>query len=211
MVPSRGSGPSLAKSRAGGPGADVPLPGCLCTAALPHTGAKPAAAPCRALRCAGERPQRLEDTPGLLGPRPHVAPPADVASEMALSTDPRPSVLSSPVQGCPRGRNGSGVTACPCPAPCRGCGWSRMEHGQDEANVFAGCSGAPHVLPAPVPATAVGGWGAAWRAQHSLSTPPPGAWLCLGLGRNPPKGRRRKRLRFSSAKIFAQEKGSAVV
>lgn len=47
-MPSRGSGPSLAKSCAAGPGAAVPLPGCLCAAPQCQAGCSPvpSAAPC---------------------------------------------------------------------------------------------------------------------------------------------------------------------
>lgn len=55
------------------------------------------------------------------------------------------------------------------------------------------------------------GLGGLCAGLSTASVLPRGAWLCLGLGRNPPKGRRRKRLRFLSAKMFACEKDSAVV
>lgn len=155
------------------PGAQVPallrdqvLPFPSRAAFVLHPSAKLAAAPCRELCRAGEQPRCLEDTLGLLGPRPHVAPPADVASEMALSADPCPSVLSSPVHGCLRGSGSQ-----PAPAPHRAGaaaprGWSA---GRMRPMFLLGA-----MEPGRAPCHSNWGLGGLCGTQHSLSTPPGG-------------------------------------
>lgn len=162
-MPSRGSGPSLAKSRAAGPGAAVPLPGCLCAAPQCQAGCSPvpSAAPCWG---AAPAPGGHPGLAGLLSPR-------GSASRCGLGDGSEHRSLSlCPELPSARVPQREWVTACPCPTSCRGCGCSRMERGQDEANVSAGCSGAPACsLPQQL-----GAGGAVCGAQHSLSTPPGG-------------------------------------
>lgn len=194
-MPSRGSGPSLAA----GPGAAVPLPGCLCAAPQRQAGCSPVP---RAVPCWGAAPVP-GGHPGLAGP----SSPCGSASRCGLGDgSERRSLSLCPELPSARVPQREWVTACPCPTSCRGCGSSWMERGQDEANVSVGCNGARACsLPQQL-----GAGGAVWdSAQPQYS--PRGAWLRLGLGRNPPKGRRRKSLRFLSAKMFAREKDSAVV